>query len=210
MPDLRRHSQYRGGSYKRRSDRLQIRKPLFLCKNCNLDTRVLAPNEKLALINAGNSTIDKSNFTPNVKLALESDRNSGTTENVRGGGYVKREGQGLEGEQGSERETRARQEQRQDRDQGIDSIAQAYKEGTGTMQAAAVLEPRFRQYVIQLIRKHKSIKRNDLIYAGAEYTQCSPRTAERYLTKMTNPICGFLSLELEGKEFVVKGRECFE
>jgi hypothetical protein len=70
-----------------------------------------------------------------------------------------------------------------------------YKNGTSTMQANAILEVLFREYVANIIKENKWIFKKDLVLAGAEYCNCSQQTTTRYLEKMTSIVGRYAELK---------------
>ena len=61
-----------------------------------------------------------------------------------------------------------------------------YSKGDPPMKANFLMEPQFRVHVLELVTQHGSLKHEDVVAAGAEYSEGSLRTARDYLAKMTS------------------------
>lgn len=79
----------------------------------------------------------------------------------------------------------------------------AFKEGETTMQANARFEPPFRLYCLTKVRNLGKVLWSDLEDGGAEKVGCSPKTAEKYLKKLTGPEGALRKVIEDGNTWVV-------
>ena len=65
-------------------------------------------------------------------------------------------------------------------------------------------EPKFREYIEQIINKYGEWEKSDLIYSGAERMEISPKTATKYLKKMCSSGGKYQIIKKNKMEYVVK------
>ncbi len=71
------------------------------------------------------------------------------------------------------------------------------------MDANVRFEPPFRTYCLGKVLEHERLTWNNLRAGGAEWVGCSPKTAERYLEKLTGPEGQLAVVVLDGVKWVV-------
>jgi hypothetical protein len=74
---------------------------------------------------------------------------------------------------------------------------------TKEMEKNSVCEPKFREWLADIIEDVGTISIEDAVNGGAEYVQCSPQTVKRYLDKLCSFTGGYeYYANEEGKRFV--------
>ena len=61
-----------------------------------------------------------------------------------------------------------------------------YQTGSVEMQANAMFEINYREWLINMVKTHQEYLKEEAINAGAEIVGCSPLTTRRYLQKLTS------------------------
>lgn len=66
--------------------------------------------------------------------------------------------------------------------------------------------PAFREWVLSLVEKHKSVSRSAVIAAAKEAVGASSQTAQRYIANLTNDLNGPLQLRKVGDAIMIEKR----
>jgi hypothetical protein len=71
---------------------------------------------------------------------------------------------------------------------------QLFDTGNGSieMKLNGIIEPAFKEWLIEFLKVTEIIRKHDAEVAGADIVGCSQKTTKRYLEKMLNPITGVI------------------